>query len=133
MTTITIKVTPEQKALYLAGELGLANEAMKVLRRKFPARSNCDNQNDDGRVCRERIDVDPDDYCERCELTEELSRDWAELRKRKYSAIQKLSKLAASCHSKSIGTIEPPFKHSISQSDCVAQGERPDPDSDIPF
>ena len=73
--TMTVRVTPEQKALHLAQEHSENERELAALKEQFPPRQDCLLVAEDShsKTCR---DIPQTDYCPRCAVTEPLAKKW---------------------------------------------------------
>lgn len=90
MTTVsmTIRVTPEQKALHLCAELAAVSEELNDLKEQFPPRGGCllVGEGKAGKTCREQ----QAELCPRCEFTEPLAKQWQKVKGRQRNTIRKI-------------------------------------------
>ena len=94
METITTQVTAGDKALILAGRLHKAGEELTAIKEQFPSRKECETYIEHGiGTCRDTEGVKPADYCERCQVTEELATEWSKAKQDHYRIRKQLEAL----------------------------------------
>ena len=92
--SMTVRVTPEQKALHLSQEYAEIERELAELKGQFPSRQDCLLVAEDphSKTCR---DIPQADYCPRCETTEPLAKKWKKVTARRYSTLKKIALLGS--------------------------------------
>ena len=90
--SMTVRVTPEKKALYLSRELAKIEQRLAKLKEQFPSRQDCEQFTvDESRTCRDL----QDEHCPRCRKTEVLAQKWKQAKAKRYNILKKICLLGS--------------------------------------
>ncbi|AMO57526.1 hypothetical protein GZ77_14845 [Endozoicomonas montiporae] len=90
--SMTVRVTPEKKALHLSRELAKIEQKLSKLKEQFPSRQDCEQVTaDQSKTCRDR----QGEHCPRCQKTEVLAEKWKQAKAKRYNILRKIRLLGS--------------------------------------